>query len=91
SGWVDNYTRDGTLAQKGVNSSNSLTVHVSANWTPDATLTVTPAFFYQRANNADNAAFYLDAGLWKQTKQVAEPSHDTVKLYSLTVKKSFGF
>jgi outer membrane receptor protein involved in Fe transport len=91
SGWVDHYNKDGTLDRKGVNSSNSLTVHVSANWTPDATLTVTPAFFYQRANDADNGAFYPTLGLWKQDKLVSEPSHDRVLLGSLTVKKTFGF
>ncbi len=82
SGWVDHYTTAGALDKKGVNSANSLTARISATWTPDASLTITPAFFYQRANNADNAAFYLDngpgTGMWKQNKQVAEPSHDTV-------------
>ena len=91
SGWVDHYNTDGTLDKKGVNSANSLTAHVSATWTPDSTLTITPAFFYQRANNADNAAFYPNMGLWQQNKEVAEPSHDTVALGSLTVKKAMGF
>ncbi|WP_353230894.1 TonB-dependent receptor [Novosphingobium sp.] len=91
SGWVDHYTPGGTLDKKGVNSADSLTARVSATWTPDATLTVTPAFFYQRANNADNAAFYPDHGLWTQNKLVAEPSQDTVMLGSLSIKKSMGF
>ncbi len=63
SGWVDHYTLAGVLDKKGVNSANSVTAHVTATWTPDATLTVTPGFFYQRANNADNAAFYPLMGL----------------------------
>jgi len=91
SGWVDHYNQSGVLDQKGVNSANSLTAHVSATWTPDSTLTITPAFFYQRANNADNAAFYPGLGLWQQDKEVAEPSHDTVALGSLSIKKSMGF
>jgi outer membrane receptor protein involved in Fe transport len=91
SGWIDHYTLAGALDNKHVNSSNSLTARISATWTPDPALTVTPAFFYQRANNADNAAFYPAIGIWKQNKEVAEPSHDTVMLGSLNVKKNVGF
>jgi len=91
SGWVDNYNQQGVLQKKGVNSANSLTAHVSATWTPDSTLTITPAVFYQRANNADNAAFYPNLGLWQQDKEVAEPSRDTVVLGSLSIKKTLGF
>jgi outer membrane receptor protein involved in Fe transport len=91
SGWVDHFNQAGALTQLGVNSSNSITAHVSATWTPDPTLTIVPAFFYQRATNADNAAFYPGIGLWQQNKEVAEPSRDTVALGSLTIKKSMGF
>ena len=91
SGWIDNYTLSGDLAQKRVNSADSLTARISATWTPDPTLTVTPSFFYQRANNDDNAAFYPAIGIWKQNKEVPEPSHDTVMLGSLNVKKTLGF
>ncbi len=91
SGWIDHYTPDGTLDRKGVNSQNSLTVHVTAKWTPAPDLTITPAFFYQRANDADNAAFYPALGLWKQDKLVAEPSHDTMTMGSLTIQKGLGF
>ena len=91
SGWIDHYTLSGVLDKKRVNSGNSLTTRVSATWTPDPTLTVAPSFFYQRANNADNAAFYPAIGIWKQNKEVAEPSHDTVMLGSLNVKKTLGF
>ena len=91
SGWIDHYTLAGDLDQKRVNSADSLTARISATWTPDPTLTVTPSFFYQRANNADNAAFYPAIGIWKQNKEVPEPSHDTVMLGSLNVKKNLGF
>jgi outer membrane receptor protein involved in Fe transport len=91
SGWIDHYSQSGALEQLGVNSAKSITAHVSATYTPDSTLTITPAFFYQQAKNADNAAFYPDLGLWKQDKEVAEPSKDTFALGSLTIKKSMGF
>ena len=91
SGWIDHYSQSGVLAGKGVNAENSLTAHVTVKWQPTSDWTITPAFFYQRVNNADNAAFYPALGLWKQDKQVAEPSHDTMTLASLTIHKSFGF
>ncbi|WP_428334549.1 TonB-dependent receptor [Novosphingobium sp.] len=91
SGWVDQYSQTGALQKLGVNSSHSLTAHVSATYTPDSTLTITPAFFYQRAINDDNAAFYPDLGLWKQDKEVPEPSQDTFALGSLTIRKTMGF
>ena len=91
SGWIDHYNTDGTLGKKGVNSADSLTAHVSATWTPEPSLTITPAFFYQRATNADNAAFYPGVGLWQQNKEVAEPSQDTVMLGSLSIRKTLGF
>ncbi len=91
SGWIDHYTPGGVRDRSGVNSADSVTARVSATWTPDATLTVTPAVFYQRASNADNAAFYPDHGLWQQDKLVAEPSTDTVALGSLTVTKRLDF
>ena len=91
SGWIDHFTQAGVLDNKGVNSENSLTVHVTAQWTPTSTLTITPSIFYQKVNDADNAAFYPALGLWEQNKQVAEPSHDTMKLASLTIHQSFGF
>jgi outer membrane receptor protein involved in Fe transport len=91
SGWIDHYTQGGLLDKKGVNASRSLTAHVSATWTPDSTLTITPAFFYQQARNDDNAAFYESVGLWQQNKEVTEPSRDTVALGSLTIKKAMGF
>lgn len=91
SGWVDHFTPAGVRDRRGVNRENSLTVHVTAKWAPAPGLTITPAFFYQRANDADNAAFYPALGLWQQNKLVAEPSHDTIALGSLTVAKEVGF
>lgn len=91
SGWIDHLTPAGVVDRKGVNSTDSLTAHVTARWTPSADLTITPAFFYQRSTDADSAAFYPQDGLWRQSKLVAEPSHDTTTLGSLTIEKGLGF
>jgi outer membrane receptor protein involved in Fe transport len=91
SGWIDHFTQGGALDGKGVNSENSITAHVTVKWAPASDWTITPAFLYQRVNDADNAAFYPMLGLYNQDKQVAEPSHDTMTLASLTIHKSFEF
>jgi outer membrane receptor protein involved in Fe transport len=91
SGWINHYTQAGVLDKKGVNGENSLTLHLTAKWTPTPDLTITPSLFYQKVNDADNAAFYPLLGIWNQDKEVAEPSHDTMTLGSLSVRKSFAF
>jgi iron complex outermembrane receptor protein len=91
SGWINHYSQDGILDKKGVNSENSLTAHVTIKWTPTPDLTITPAIFYQKVNDADSAAFYPALGLWNQDKEVAEPSQDTMTMGSLSVHKSFPF
>jgi outer membrane receptor protein involved in Fe transport len=91
SGWINHYTQSDVLSQKGVNSENSLTAHLTVKWTPTPDLTITPSFFYQKVNDADNGAFYPTLGLWNQDKEVAEPSHDTMTLGSLSVRKTFSF
>jgi outer membrane receptor protein involved in Fe transport len=91
SGWIDHFNQDGVLDKKGTNTENSLTLHLTAKWTPAPDWTITPSIFYQKVNDGDNAAFYPAEGLWNESKEVAEPSHDTMTLGSLTVKKSFAF
>jgi len=90
-GWINHYTQAGVLDQKGVNHENSLTLHMTAKWTPTPDLTVTPAVFYQKVNDADNAAFYPALGLWEQDKEVPEPSHDSMTVVSLSVRKDYPF
>ena len=91
SGWINHYSLGGALDHKGVNTENSLTLHLTAEWTPAPDWTITPSIFYQQVNDADNAAFYPALGLWNQNKEVSEPSHDTMTLASLSVRKSFAF
>lgn len=103
SGWINHYTHPGypgqpgslgtpgVVNQKGVNGENSLTLHLTAKWTPTPDLTITPSIFFQKVNDADNAAFYTQLGVWNQDKEVKEPSHDTMTLASLSVHKTFAF
>ena len=91
SGFIDHYSQSGELEKRGVNADRTLVAHLVGNMTPGEGLTITPAFFYQRANNNDNAAFYPALGLWKQDKQVPEPGQDILSLGSLTIQQTLGF
>ncbi len=99
SGYIDNFTQAGALANKGVNSDGTLTMHLVGKLVAGSDLTITPAIFYQRDVAADNSAFYVGAapnasfnpGMWQQSKLVREFGTDTVWLPSLTVKQGLGF
>jgi outer membrane receptor protein involved in Fe transport len=104
SGWINHYSVDlgpddlnvggGQLLAKGVNSTDVETFHVIGKFEPPGLgLTVTPAFFFQRAHADDTSAFYIDTpglGLYDQDKEVTEPGTDSLKLVSLNVHEDFG-
>jgi iron complex outermembrane recepter protein len=103
SGWIDNFTQEGVLANSGVNSSDATMVHLLAKITPNDDLTIKPAFFRQIDNSHDNSAFYLDnpnansggvgstfvPGLYQQDKQVREFGQDLMTLGSLSITNDF--
>lgn len=104
SGWIDHYTQalapdnsvvgGGVLDKKGVNSQRFETLHVIGKVTPGDGWTITPAFYVQRATQADSSAFYINTpglGLYDQDKLVPEPARDSFTLASLNIQKSFGF
>ncbi len=102
-GWIDNYTQQGILAAKGVNSNDNTTVHILAKITPNDDLTIKPAFFRQVNNSNDNNAFYLNnpnansggvgsqfvPALYTQDKQIREFSQDMMSLGSLSINNNF--
>jgi iron complex outermembrane recepter protein len=100
SGWIDRYADNtnfqqetaqsqGPLISKGVNRESDLTIHLLGKITPGGDWTITPAYFHQLAQTSDNDAFYPPLGLFNQNKEVQEPAHDKVDLFSLSVKKGF--
>ena len=102
-GWIDNYTQQGTLATKGVNSNDNTTIHILAKITPNDDLTIKPAFFRQVNNSNDNNAFYLNnpnansggvgsqfvPALYTQDKQIREFGQDLMELSSLSINNNF--
>lgn len=99
SGYIDNYTQAGALVKKGVNTENTLSLHVVGKLTLPNDLTITPAFFYQKVSSGDNSAFYLTPsfdstftpGMYQQDKLIPESGTDTMYLPSLTVSKGLPF
>jgi iron complex outermembrane receptor protein len=99
SGWIDRYahnpgdltTASNTLLRKNVNAERDLVVRLSAKYQPDATLSITPSFMYQKEHQDDSPAYFLNAGLYRQAKSVAEFADDLSRISSLTIEKGLGF
>ncbi|MGC1524065.1 MAG: TonB-dependent receptor, partial [Steroidobacteraceae bacterium] len=117
SGFIDHYSNPGessaaTLSQitpnfellkRGVNDDNIFVTRLTGLVQVSDTLTVSPAFFYQRYHYGDSDAFYppgqlssIDPvgpaipGLWIQDKETSEPGLDTLVLPSLTLNARLG-
>ena len=103
SGWIDHFGQDladfapvggGALENKGVNWDRYDTIHVTALFTPNDNLTITPAFFAQSFYANDSSAFYIDTpglGVYDQDKQVREPDRDDLTLASLNITQKLGW
>jgi len=91
SGYIDNFSLDGRLLNKGVNSETDKAVHISGLIEPGAGLTISPSLFLQKIDTDDTPNFMPALGTYNQNKQVREFGHDTLIIPSLTVKKTLGF
>jgi iron complex outermembrane receptor protein len=117
SGFIDHYSNPGessaaTLSQvtpnfellnRGVNHDNIFMARLTGLIQVSDTLTISPAFFYQRYQYGESDAFYppgqlssIDPagppipGLWIQDKETSEPGLDTLVLPSLTINAGLG-
>jgi iron complex outermembrane receptor protein len=108
SGWIDNYSLDGTLLKKGVNDNETVFARLAATIQPNDALAITPQVIYQQIHSSDTPVFYLQDtayylansgsvppplptdGLYRQHKEVAEPSLDTVVIPSLNITYNLG-
>ena len=89
SGYIDNYTLSDQLARSGTNDDKWTVLRLSAKIVPDDTLTITPAFYGEWEKTGDTSVFYPSVGLYKQEKEVQEPSVDHLLIGSLTVAKQW--
>jgi len=96
SGWIDRYDLSGNLAQKGTNSSNRQALRFAVLFEPSDKLTVQAQVNYQRYVSHDSPVFYMDSsgtapyattgGLFKQSKEVPDVTHDRTLTASVEVE-----
>ena len=103
SGWIDNYNLDGSLNKRGVNSDITKALRVDGLYQPSELFSAEAQVNYQRVDSKDSPIFYLGSqtigyppvtqvgGLFKQSKEVAEPTADTVLTSNLDLVANLGF
>jgi outer membrane receptor protein involved in Fe transport len=91
SGYVDLVSpTTGKVVQSGINSEHDEVFKLAAKWQPDARLTITPAFFYQKVRTDDMDVSYLNLPANQTNKTTREPGVDTLFVPSLTASYDFG-
>jgi iron complex outermembrane recepter protein len=96
SGWINRYAhppgdlldRTDQLLQSGTNGEHADVAHLAATYQPIPTLSITPAFIYQREEQSDSPAFYFGEGTYNQSKSINEYARDTDYIPSLTINAS---
>ena len=99
SGWINRYayepgnlsTASNVLLKRNVNAERDFVLRIAMKYQPDASLSITPSFVYQKEHQDDSPAYYLGAGLYRQAKSVAEPADDIGDISSLTIEKGLSF
>jgi outer membrane receptor protein involved in Fe transport len=107
SGWIDWYNHatgallaanplaadltPTTLKQSGVNDVRSEVFKLAATYQPSPDLTITPSFYYQRQKQSDGPEFFLNEGLYQETRGTPEFARDTTIIPSLKVDVGLDF
>ncbi len=81
----------GVLGQNAVNSEHTEVFRLAGRYTPNDSLTLTPALLWQRTTTGDSSIFYPSIGLYDQDKRVSEPGRDVLTVPSLTLTANLGF
>ncbi len=92
SGYINNINpATGASIKNGINSTDFNVVRGTLTWTPNDWLTITPSAFFQRFDQRDSDAQYLELPHDQTPKQVAEPGRDTLIVPAFTVNADLGF
>jgi len=91
SGYINNYTTSGQLANSGTNSDRWTVFRASGLVQPADDWTITPALFAEHEVIDDTSVYYPQLGLYNQDKVVREPIRNNLFIPSLTVVKDFGW
>ena len=84
-------TSSGQLIQAGVNDVRTTVLKFAAKYQDGSDLSITPSIYYQRQKQSDSPDFFLNEGLYTETRATADFGRDTMIVPSLTVDKNLGF
>jgi len=105
SGWINNLGCCGTnipgvpvtdpavgqLVRKGVNDEKWAVARLSAKWSVDDTLAITPSIFFEHDRSGDTSVYYPQVGLYEQEKEVPEPIDNRLIIGGFTITKDLAF
>jgi outer membrane receptor protein involved in Fe transport len=92
SGYINNINpNDGSVIKGGINSTAFDVVKGTLLWTPTDWLSITPSAFFQRFDQRDSDAQYLELPHDQTPKLVAEPGRDTLVVPAVTFNADLGF
>lgn len=91
SGWINHYALDGSLEQKGTNTTRHYVFRTIGKIVLDSDFIIKPEIFFQRTYADDSPVFYPALGLFNTNKEVVEQSRNTLFVPSLTVNKGLSF
>jgi outer membrane receptor protein involved in Fe transport len=92
SGYINNINpANGSVIKYGINSTGFNVVRGTLTWTPTDWLTITPSAFFQRFDQRDSDAQYLELPHDQTPKLVAEPGRDNLIVPALTANADLGF
>jgi len=89
SGYIDRYV-GGAVVDTDLNSETATAVRATLLYKPNETLSITPAFLWQKVDADDTGIFNTALPLYSTSKTLPETSTDTLFVPSLTVEKTFG-
>jgi iron complex outermembrane receptor protein len=79
-----------TLSKKNGNEARVWVGRLSALWTPDPTITITPSLFVQAYSSDNTNVFLTNLPEFQSSNRISEPSGDRLNVGSLTITKDFG-
>ncbi len=84
-------TSSGKLLQSGTNDVRTEVFKLAATYQDGSDLKITPSIYYQRQKQSDSPDFFLNEGLYTETRATADFGRDTMIVPSVTVDKNLGF
>ena len=84
------YSTLSTFNDEATNDRDLLAVRLSAKFTPNDSLSVVPAVFYQKSDKNGTDAYFTNLPEFEASYRFAQPTKDEAGIYSLTISNDFG-